>query len=122
MGWKGFAPTVEDNVIHSLAIPLAAPSLLKSVYEKQSIFLGPPAPEGAMLDARLWKLLGVPPPREILVAPISIRERVVNLIYGHPSNGGPVPDRAAVDLGTLCRAAAAGYVRLIQATKNKAKD
>jgi hypothetical protein len=119
MGWKGFAPAVDDNVIQSLAIPLAAPSLLKKVYEKQSIFVGAPPSEGIGLDGRFWKLLRSNPPREILVAPVVLRDRVVNLIYAQPAASASIPDRAMVDLGTLCQAAAAGYVRLIQSSKNK---
>jgi len=122
MGWKGFAPGLEDEAIGSLGLPLAAPSILQIAYRRQTIFSGAPPAEGAKLDHYFWELLRSPTPKEAIVAPIIIRDRVVNLIYGHAADGGPLPDRALVQIGMLCRAAAAAYVRLIQSAKGKSNS
>jgi hypothetical protein len=119
MGWKGFAPGLDDEAIGSLGLPLAAPSILQIAYRRQTIFSGAPPAEGAKLDHHFWELLRSPAPKEAIVAPIVIRDRLVNLIYGHAADGGPLPDRALVQIGMLCRAAAAAYVRLIQSAKAK---
>jgi hypothetical protein len=119
MGWKGFAPGASPQEIDALAIPLAAPSLLHVAYRRQTVFRGPPPSEGAALDGQLWAKLRSPQPKEAIVAPIAIRDRVVNLVYGHAADGGPLPDRLLVGLSTLVRAASAAYVRLIQDAKKK---
>jgi hypothetical protein len=119
MGWKGFAPGLNEEAIGSLGLPLAAPSILQIAYRRQTIFSGSPPPEGAQLDQHFWQVLRSPAPKEAIVAPIILRDRVVNLIYGHAGDGGALPDRALVQIGMLCRAAAAAYVRLIQSAKAK---
>ena len=122
MGWKGFAPGLDDEAIGSLGLPLAAPSILQIAYRRQTTFSGAPPAEGAQLDHHFWKVLRSPAPKEAIVAPIVLRDRVVNLIYGHAADGGPLPDRALVQIGMLCRAAAAAYVRLIQSAKAKSES
>jgi hypothetical protein len=119
MGWKGFAPGVGAAEIEGLAIPLAAPSALQIAHKQQSTFRGPPPKDGVAIDRQLLERLRSSSPQEVIVSPIIIRDRVVNLVYGHAENGGPLPDRLTVGLGTLTRAAAAAYVRLIQEAKKK---
>lgn len=119
MGWKGFAPGIGAADIEGLAIPLAAPSVLRIPHQQQDTFRGPPPPDGAAIDRQLWERLRSSPPQEIIVSPVIIRDRVVNLVYGHAEDGGPLPDRLMAGLGTLTRAASAAYVRLIQESKKK---
>ena len=120
MGWKGFAPGVSDEEIEGLAIPLAAPSVLQMAYQQQQTYRGPPSHEPTALDPQLFERLRVAPPQEVIVAPVLIRDRVVNLIFGKAEDGGPLPDRMTIGLGTLTRSAAAAYVRLIQEAKKRA--
>jgi len=119
MGWKGFAPGIGAADIEGLAIPLAAPSVLRIPHQQQSTFRGQPPPDGAAIDRQLWERLRSSPPQEIIVSPVIIRDRVVNLAYGHAEDGGPLPDRLMAGLGMLTRAASAAYVRLIQESKKK---
>src|SRR5262249_25834019 len=55
LGWKGFAPGVDDRAFQSLAIPLTAPSVLQLAYESKQIFRGAPSLEGGPLDSILWR-------------------------------------------------------------------
>lgn len=119
LGWKGFSPAADASAIESVAIPLTAPSMLSLACEGKSIFRGAPPADGAALQGRLYKLLRCAAPREALVAPVVLKERVVNLVYVHAFDGGILPDTAVVDLTTACAAVASAFVRLIQSTKTR---
>jgi len=122
MGWKGFGPGISDEEIEALAIPLAAPSVFQTAYRQQEAYRGPPSHESTALDLQLFERLRVAPPQEVIVAPVLIRDRVVNLIFGQAEDGGPLADRMSIGLGTLTRSAAAAYVRMIQEAKKRAPD
>jgi len=122
MGWKGFGPGISDEEIEALAIPLAAPSVFQTAYQQQEAYRGPPSHESTALDLQLFERLRVAPPQEVIVAPVLIRDRVVNLIFGQAEDGGPLADRMSIGLGTLTRSAAAAYVRMIQEAKKRAPD
>jgi len=117
LGWKGFAPGVDDAAFQSLAIPLTAPSVLRLAYDTKTMFRGTPRAEGAALDGILWRQLRSSRPQDVVVAPVVLKNRVVTLIYAHATGGGALPDAALVDLTMLCPYAAAGFIRLIQAAK-----
>jgi hypothetical protein len=117
LGWKGFAPGVDDAAFQSLAIPLTAPSVLRLAYDTKRIFRGAPPAEGAALDGILWRQLRSSRAKDVVVAPVVLKNRVVTLIYAHATGGGALPDPALVDLTMLCPYAAAGFIRLIQAAK-----
>jgi hypothetical protein len=53
----------------------------------------------------------------VIVAPIIVRNRAVNLVYAHPLGGGPFPDIIAREIIALCAHASEAYVRLIQRSK-----
>jgi hypothetical protein len=118
LGWKGFAP--DEGGLESIALPLMVPSVLRAAYQARATALAPPSAEGKLLDERLWKLLGVEPPRAALVSPIAINDRVVNLVYAHPRAGAEPTPAALAGVTRLAAAAAAAYVRLIQQAKPKA--
>jgi hypothetical protein len=121
LGWKGFGPPgIEPSVVESIALPLRSASMLKAAFETRSVFYGRPPYEGAALQSRLWKLFKLPqPPDEVLVVPILLKERVVNLVYAHSLDGGALPVEPSNTLLNLCNAAATGYTRLIQRAKHK---
>jgi hypothetical protein len=50
----------------------------------------------------------------VLVAPIVLKNRVVNLVYAHGFGGGVIAPTAVGDVANVCEAAAAGYMRLIR--------
>ncbi|HQY62536.1 MAG: serine/threonine protein kinase [Myxococcales bacterium] len=113
VGWKGFAPNATEATIHALELPAAVPSALRIAYEGRAIFRGAPPAEGASLHGRLFRALGCPAPKELIVAPIVLGKRVVNLVYAHAHGGGSLPANAAVDLTSVCDAARDAYARLI---------
>lgn len=117
VAWKGFAPGRDSAALQSLSIPLTEHSLLRPAYETKHIFRGTPPLEGAARDTVLWRQLRSPPPEEVVVAPVVLKNRVVTLIYGHAADGSALPDATVVDLTMLCPYAAAGYIQLIQTAK-----
>lgn len=119
LGWMGFGGGVDPSLIESFVLPLSAPSMLKIALERRGAFRGAPPPEGAELQGRLWKMLRCRPPSEVLVAPVLIKDRVVNLIYAHPPEGGTLSDSAIGELTALSASAATAFVRLIQSGKGK---
>jgi hypothetical protein len=109
LGWRGFAPGLEEDALEAVAVPLAQPSPLRAAHDGNHRVVE--APDDAVVQ-RLLKLLGVPHATEIVVEPVAIRGRVVNLLLGVAS--APVP-RALLDgLGRVAEDAAAAYVRLIK--------
>jgi len=115
LGWKGRAPDAEQELIESIAMPLGPPSMLAAAYEQRVVFCGPPPAEGAALQTRLWKLLRCTPPSEVLVAPIALGHRVVNLLYAHTRRG--LPPSSADDAMRVASAASAAYARVIRKKK-----
>ena len=80
-----------------------------------------PLEEGAPLQNRLWKLLRTTPPRETLVIPIVLKDRVVSLVYGHAVGAGVLPDAVVGEAAVVCNAAAEAFAGLIHATKKTGK-
>lgn len=119
LGWKGFAPGVETAVLQAIALPLAAATFLAEPYEQHQLRRGPPPPTGAALHNRIWKLLHTPPPRETVVAPVVVKDRVINLLYAHAPDGGRISDEHVAGLEAVREAAGSAFVRLIRATKGQ---
>lgn len=113
-GWKGYAPATPQAMIESLVIPLATPSVFNEVFERGQPFKGPPIDAGQRIHARLWKLLSCEPPKEVLVAPVCVGPRLVNLIYAHASPTRRVRPVAQAHLVQLASAAALAYRRAIK--------
>jgi Type II secretion system (T2SS), protein E, N-terminal domain len=115
LGWKGYAPDADQDLVESIAMPLGPPSMLTAAYEQRAPFCGPPPPEGMTLQTRLWKLLRCKPPNAVLVAPVVLGSRVVNLLYAHTD--GMLPSTAAEDAARIASAASTEYARLIRKKK-----
>lgn len=117
LGWKGFAPDAEPDLIESIAMPLGAPSMLAIAHEQRATFRGPPPEEGKTLQVRLWKVLRCEPPREVVVAPVVLSTRVVNLLYAHAEGVDAIPESAASDLSELAAVASGEFMRIIRSKK-----
>lgn len=78
-GWKAFRDGREVSGFDQLHIPYARPSVLKTVSEGKSFYLGPLA--DTPLNARLVEVLGGKAPTAALLMPVVIMGRVVDVIY-----------------------------------------
>ena len=97
---------------------MLVPSQAASIYTQPAVdgemFRGRPPHDG--LDGRLLRAIGRPGVHEVIVLPVVIRGRVVNLLYA--DNGAdPLPDTSAAALHAVAATIAAAYERLILETK-----
>ena len=117
LGWKGRAPGADQNALESVMYPLSQPSILSEVVDRADIVCRAPANDEPIV-ARLWKLLHCEAPSEIAVAPIILKDRVVNLVYVHPHEAMKLPQDTTVMLADITRAASDRYLELIVAKKS----
>jgi hypothetical protein len=120
VGWKGFGPGLEDDRIEALLIPLEMPSIYQLAERSREMFRGHAFP--AALHDHVFKVLRCHAPLYSVVAPITIGQRVVNLLYGHKRDGGDLVEQEIVGLRQLTAAAGEAYVRLISASKAQRKS
>jgi hypothetical protein len=119
LGWKGYSRGADATTLESIAIPLMVPSMFGTSFTKAAPVIGPPPADGAVLQERLWKLLHCAPPSDVIVAPIVVKDRVINLVYAHAEPDARPPLAAASQIAELCTAAAQSFMRLIQQGKKK---
>jgi hypothetical protein len=119
LGWKGFAPGVEPDIIESMAFPLGSGSMLQMAFSRMAPYRGGPPKEGALIQERMWKLLKCDPPEEVIVYPLRVKDRVVNLVYAHAFGGGKLADVVVEELAKICNAGGQAYLRVIELQKQK---
>jgi hypothetical protein len=110
-GWRGFGRELDVDRIETLLVPLGAPSIFRQAIEEADLFVGAAPPTA--LHAHVFKVLRTHAPRQAVVVPISIRDRVVNLLYGQREGEKELSEAALAGLRQLAKAAADAYVRLI---------
>jgi Type II secretion system (T2SS), protein E, N-terminal domain len=115
--WRGFAPGVREAAIETIAFPLAIPSCFQFAHDNHTSLRGAAPAEGGRLQRQIWKYLHCEEPSEIIVVPVQVKSRALNLVYAHAADGGPLPDGPVTDLQALCAALSSAYVRMIQKLK-----
>jgi len=118
VGWKGYFPDAED-LIEAVAVPLNKPSMFSGPFQSREAFVGEPKEDGAKVNQLFWKLLRCTPPSEILVAPVVLGSRTVNLLYAHAEDGEPLTDTQHRQAHVVANDAAAAYMRLIRRERSK---
>ncbi|MCC6998027.1 MAG: hypothetical protein IT370_25665, partial [Deltaproteobacteria bacterium] len=118
VGWRGFAPKVDPTLLEAVLVPLGERSPLAEALVAD----GPlrVSPQGSAVMAHVRKLLKAESHGDVVIAPIRIRDRVVNILYAYPRTE-PSED-ALIQLGELAAAAGEGYTRLIQSLKRHDGD
>jgi hypothetical protein len=114
--WRGFAPGVDARAIETIAFPTSMPSVFRTVKERAVTFRGSPPAEGAHLHGQIWKYLHCQAPIDVVVIPIAIGQRIVNIVYAHATSGS-MPDTSVRELQALCSTVGSSFVRLIQRAK-----
>ncbi len=118
LGWRAHIATGRGLVqqIEDLSLPLGGSSVLQAAHDSATPYRGRSPSSGRPVETRLWTAIGADPaPDESMVVPISVRQRVVNLVYAHGLGGAPLAADVADVLVDLCRQAEEAYVRLIKA-------
>ena len=115
LGWRTSVPTPKP--IEELSLPLGGTSALQSAHDAGMSFMGPPPSQTRPIETALWAALGADPaPADVLVVPIRVKQRVVNLVYVH-TLGGPPPAIVVNELQDLAARAQTTYLRLIRQTR-----
>jgi hypothetical protein len=120
LGWRAHVATARGARVplEELALPLGGASALQSAHDALRPFRGATPSAAHPVESRLWQDLGVePPPAEMLVTPIIVKQRVVNLVYAHAPAGAPITDVFHDELCELAVRASTAYVRLIRQSK-----
>jgi Type II secretion system (T2SS), protein E, N-terminal domain len=122
IGWRGLGGNGRPLVgaaIENLAVPLGGSSVLQIAHDTQRPYHGPSPAAGRPVERQVWLALGVAePPVDMLVVPILVARRVVNLLYAHGPAGRSIGEQHARELIELARAAGSAYVRLIQSSRS----
>jgi type II secretion system (T2SS) protein E len=119
LGWRGYVapPLKVAKPIEELSLPLGGASALQAAHDAGSTFIGPPPSPAKPVESALWSALGADPaPIEVLVVPILVKQRAVNLIYVHTLGGTP-PAMLVNELSDLAARAQTSYLRLIRQTR-----
>jgi hypothetical protein len=121
LGWRGHVGTARGlgAPLDQISLPLGGTSALQVAHDTLRPFRGAPPSVGRPVETELWSAIGAePPPTQILVTPIIVKQRVVNLVYAHVTAGGALPDIATDELCELAIRASTAYVRLIRQSKH----
>lgn len=116
LGWRGWvAPPAElKTPIEELSLPLGGASSLQSAHDSGEAFVGPSPSSARPVETKLWAALGTSPePIDVVVIPILVKQRAVNLVYAHTISGPP-PQYLITELLDLAVRAQASYLRLIK--------
>jgi hypothetical protein len=116
LGWRAWvAPPAElKRPIDELSLPLGGASSLQSAHDAGQPFVGTPPSAARPVEKQLWSVLATQPePFAVLVVPVLVKQRAVNLVYAHLSSAPP-PSQLVAELGDLATRAQASYLRLIR--------
>ena len=116
LGWRvNSGHTAATTLFETASLPLGGASSLQAAHDSRQPYRGQPPSAGRPVERKLWELLGTPPPGELIVVPVIVRARVVNLVYAHAREA--ISDDHAEGLLDLCQRASDAYIRLIQRSK-----
>jgi len=116
LGWRGWVapPAVLKKPIESLSLPLGGASSLQSAHDAGQPFVGTPPSAARPVEKQLWSALATQPePFAVLVVPVLVKQRAVNLVYAHLVSSAP-PVQLVSELGELATRAQTSYLRLIR--------
>jgi Type II secretion system (T2SS), protein E, N-terminal domain len=116
LGWRAWVapPAALRKPIEELSLPLGGASSLQSAHDAGQPFVGTPPSAARPIEKQLWAALGTQPePFAVLVVPVLVKQRAVNLVYAHLVSSPP-PNQLVSELGELAARAQASYLRLIR--------
>jgi hypothetical protein len=116
MGWCAWsAAGTDDESLAQVAVPLEALSAFKLAYDANESYFGPPPTDEARREIEVFAAMGIGErPERLLVVPVSVRDRVVNLIAAFAPD---IDAETRSELATLAREAGDAYLRLIRGFK-----
>jgi len=119
IGWRGYVapPAMPTQPLESMSLPLGGASALQAAHDGGQAYLGAPPSPAKPIESMLWAAIGTDiKPVEVLVVPILVKQRAVNLVYAHTIGGSP-PQAFITELQDLATRAQSSYLRLIRQTR-----
>lgn len=114
LGWRGFSTQSAQVDFAALSLPLAGASSLQSAHDACQMFVGAAPSAARPVESKLWSALGAnPEPTSVIVVPILVKQRAVNLVYAHVAVGA-ASSQFVSELGDLASRAQTSYLRLIR--------
>jgi hypothetical protein len=117
LGWRGYVspPGKIDRPIEELSLPLGGASSLQSAHDAGATYNGAPPSAAHPVETQLWQALtlGAIEPTVVLVVPVMVKQRAVNLVYAHTLGGSP-PRQLVTEIEDLAARAQTSYLRLIR--------
>jgi nitroreductase len=113
VGWLGKGVGVVVDDVQSFTAPQSAPSGLSGV-DSQEGFWGPMG--AGEVDDALQQILGEPPPKEVFICPLLVKNRVVAYLVGD-SPGSPVTQPERQQLVSAAQKAGVAFEMLIMKKK-----
>jgi hypothetical protein len=116
LGWRAWVtpPAVLKRPIEELSLPLGGASSLQSAHDAGQPFVGTPPSAARPVEKQLWAVLATQPdPFAVLVVPVLVKQRSVNLVYAHITSSAP-PPQLVTEISELAARAQASYLRLIR--------
>jgi hypothetical protein len=86
IGWRGEGEGVEEMSVRAISIPLGEPSIFVGLAQGMAFWLGPLPPMARNIDLLLG--LGGEEPRDCVVLPIQLRDKVFCFLYGDNGHHG----------------------------------
>ncbi len=121
LGWRTWIapPATLPRPIEELSLPLGGASSLQAAHDAGQAFVGAPPSTARPVETALWKALATAPePTSVIVVPVLVKARAVNLIYVH-SLAGPPPSSLVTELTDLAARAQTSYMRLIRQARGE---
>jgi hypothetical protein len=116
LGWRSWVapPAALTKPIEEMSLPLGGASSLQSAHDAGQPFVGTPPSAARPVEKQLWAQLSTQPePFAVLVVPVLVKQRAVNLIYAHLTSSAP-PVQLVTEVGELAVRAQSSYLRLIR--------
>jgi len=120
LGWRVYSVDSigMEEAVEELSLALGGSSALQVAHDSAKSYRGSSPSAGKPVERRLWEATGTRrQPAEMLVIPIVVKNRVVNLFYAHPLPGAPFDEAHITEITDLTQRAAAAYGRLMDSTK-----
>jgi hypothetical protein len=111
LGWTGAGEGMDRNLAAQLRFALDQPSVFQTVVRDRTVFVGRLGSEPE--SQRLLKALGKRGVTNAALIPVSVKGRVVNLLYGDTGSSGNVRAELA-ELIVLLQKAPKAYLRIIR--------
>lgn len=116
LGWKGRGARFDPSVVEMLMLPLNAPSMFQAAMDTKTAYAGPVT--DLTLHRHFYKALRRDPPQSVVVVPVVMRDRVVNVIYGDrlERHDAAVASAGLVELASHV---AGAYERILRDSKKR---